>query len=97
MPLAGTPRSVSEVYANLAGRFETARSMTGAPSPAGVTPDTAGITQAQQDLKSYYVLGYYSTNNAVDGKFRKIKIDALQDTPSIDSLAAEDIEIAALA
>ena len=41
-----TPRSVSEVYANLAGRFETARSMTGAPSPAGVTPDTAGITQA---------------------------------------------------
>jgi hypothetical protein len=43
---SGTPRSVSEVYANLAGRFETARSMTGAPSPAGFTPDTAGITQA---------------------------------------------------
>jgi muramidase (phage lysozyme) len=43
---SGTARSVSEVYANLAGKFETARSMTGAPSPAGVTPDTAGITQA---------------------------------------------------
>jgi VWFA-related protein len=35
---------------------------------------TAGITQAQQDLKSYYVLGYYSTNSAEDGKFRKISV-----------------------
>ncbi len=35
---------------------------------------TAGITQAQQDLKSYYVLGYYSTNSAEDGKFRKIAV-----------------------
>ncbi|HEY3840680.1 MAG TPA: VWA domain-containing protein, partial [Bryobacteraceae bacterium] len=35
---------------------------------------TAGIVQAQQDLKSYYVLGYYSTNNAEDGKFRKISV-----------------------
>lgn len=35
---------------------------------------TAGITQAQQDLKSYYVLGYYSSNAAEDGKFRKISV-----------------------
>jgi hypothetical protein len=42
---SGTPKSTSEVYATLAGKFETARSMTGAPSPAGITPDTAGITQ----------------------------------------------------
>ena len=42
---SGTPLSASEVYAKLAGKFETARSMTGAPSPAGITPDTAGITQ----------------------------------------------------
>ena len=35
---------------------------------------TAGITQAQQDLKSYYVLGYYSSNSAEDGKFRKIGV-----------------------
>jgi len=46
---SGAPRSVSEVYANLAGRFETARSMTGAPSSSGITPDTAGITQAYAD------------------------------------------------
>src|SRR6202035_1621930 len=35
---------------------------------------TAGITQAQQDLKSYYVLGYYSSNSAEDGKYRKISV-----------------------
>ena len=34
----------------------------------------AGITQAQQDLRSYYVLGYYSTNAAEDGKYRKISV-----------------------
>jgi hypothetical protein len=48
---SGTPRSVSEVYANIAGRFETARSMTGAPSPSDVT-DTAGITQAYADASN---------------------------------------------
>jgi VWFA-related protein len=35
---------------------------------------TAGITEAQQDLKSYYVLGYYSANGTMDGKFRKIAV-----------------------
>ena len=30
--------------------------------------------QAQQDLRSYYILGYYSTNAAEDGKFRKITV-----------------------
>jgi VWFA-related protein len=34
----------------------------------------AGITQAQQDMKSYYLIGYYSTNAAEDGKYRKISV-----------------------
>ena len=33
-----------------------------------------GIVQAQQADSSYYILGYYTTNTATDGKFRKIKI-----------------------
>ncbi|HZQ53781.1 MAG TPA: VWA domain-containing protein [Bryobacteraceae bacterium] len=33
-----------------------------------------GIVQAQQSISSYYVLGYYTTNTAQDGKFRQIKI-----------------------
>ncbi|MEI9814951.1 MAG: VWA domain-containing protein [Acidobacteriota bacterium] len=33
-----------------------------------------GIKQAQDAITSYYVLGYYTTNAALDGKQRKIKI-----------------------
>jgi VWFA-related protein len=33
-----------------------------------------GIRQAQQDISSYYILGYYSKNSAEDGKFRKLQV-----------------------
>jgi VWFA-related protein len=33
-----------------------------------------GIQQAQQAISSYYVIGYYTTNTAQDGKFRRIRI-----------------------
>ena len=33
-----------------------------------------GIVQAQQTVSSYYILGYYTSNAAQDGKFRRIKI-----------------------
>ena len=33
-----------------------------------------GLVQAQQAITSYYILGYYTTNTALDGKFRRIKI-----------------------
>jgi VWFA-related protein len=35
---------------------------------------TRGIAQAQQSVSSYYILGYYTTNAAQDGKFRRVKI-----------------------
>jgi VWFA-related protein len=35
---------------------------------------TKGITQAARAITSYYILGYYTTNTAQDGKFRRIKI-----------------------
>ncbi len=35
---------------------------------------TRGITQAQQSVQSYYILGYYTSNAALDGRFRRIKI-----------------------
>src|SRR6266567_2486428 len=34
----------------------------------------AGIVQAQQDMRSYYILGYYSANPALDGKYRKVAL-----------------------
>ena len=33
-----------------------------------------GITAAQRDINTYYILGYYSTNTALDGKYRRIKV-----------------------
>ena len=33
-----------------------------------------GIVQAQNDLRSYYIVGYYSSNDAEDGKFRRIQV-----------------------
>jgi len=35
---------------------------------------TRGIVQAQQNITSYYILGYYTSNGALDGRFRRIKI-----------------------
>jgi len=34
----------------------------------------AGIVKAQKAFTSYYVLGYYTTNTALDGKFRRIAV-----------------------
>jgi VWFA-related protein len=34
----------------------------------------AGIVQAQKAVSSYYIVGYYTSNEALDGKFRRIKI-----------------------
>jgi len=36
---------------------------------------SAGIVQAQKDISSYYILGYYTNNTAMDGKFRRIKVN----------------------
>lgn len=40
-----------------------------------------GIVQAQKAMSSYYLIGYYTTNDAPDGKYRKISI-ALKEFPS---------------
>jgi VWFA-related protein len=35
---------------------------------------THGIVQAQQAIADYYILGYYTTNTAQNGRFRRIKV-----------------------
>jgi VWFA-related protein len=39
---------------------------------------TRGIVQAQQAIADYYVLGYYSSNTAQNGRFRRVKISLAQ-------------------
>ena len=46
---------------------------------------SAGITQAQKDIASYYILGYYSTNTALDGRYRRVKVQiASNNTARLD-------------
>ncbi len=42
---------------------------------------SAGIVEAQKAFTSYYIIGYYTTNTNLDGKFRKVKI-SLKEIPS---------------
>ena len=46
-----------------------------------------GIVQAQKAITSYYIIGYYTTNTALDGKFRRIKI-TLADASAASSITA---------
>jgi VWFA-related protein len=45
---------------------------------------TRGIVQAQQAFSSYYVIGYYTTNAALNGKFRRLKITLNRESASLD-------------
>ena len=38
--------------------------------------------QAQESISSYYIIGYYTSNTALNGKFRRIKISLNQRRPS---------------
>ncbi len=41
---------------------------------------TRGIVQAQEAISDYYIIGYYTTNTARNGHFRRVKISLNQDT-----------------
>jgi VWFA-related protein len=38
-----------------------------------------GIVQAQEAISDYYMIGYYATNTAKNGRFRRIKVSLAQD------------------
>jgi VWFA-related protein len=40
---------------------------------------TRGLVQAQESISDYYILGYYATNTAKNGHFRRIKVSLTQD------------------
>lgn len=43
---------------------------------------TLGMQQAQKDIQSYYVLGYYSSDERRDGQFRKVEVKL---TPAVQA------------
>ena len=52
-----------------------------------LTTSTRGIVQAQQAISDYYIIGYYTTNTAQNGQFRRVKISLNQDKARISTIA----------
>jgi hypothetical protein len=61
----------------LAGRIETLRTLAEATDGLAVVNTNnldGGMKRIVDDLSAYYLLGYYSSNSKLDGKFRSIKV-----------------------
>jgi VWFA-related protein len=72
-----TGKSQQSVHDKFSGSQETLSTLaadTGGKAMLDSNDLTLGITQAQRDITTYYILGYYSTNSATDGKYRKIRV-----------------------
>src|SRR6202522_36521 len=41
---------------------------------------TRGIVQAQEAISDYYILGYYTSNTAQNGRFRRVKVSLANDS-----------------
>ncbi len=70
----GAQRQRQERFNNQQETLDTLAADTGGTAFLDNNDLALGIVQAQQDISSYYVLGYYSTNPAEDGKYRRIKV-----------------------
>ena len=44
---------------------------------------TKGIIEAQHSVTNYYIIGYYTTNANLDGKFRRVKVTV---NPTLNAL-----------
>ena len=69
--------SQRQAQSNFQGQQETLYTLavdTGGKALLDQNDLSLGIAQAQKDIASYYILGYYSTNTALDGRYRRIKV-----------------------
>ena len=61
----------------LSARIDTLRQLAGSTDGFAVVDTNdfdAGMRRIVEDLSSYYLLGYYSSNGKLDGRFRSIKV-----------------------
>jgi VWFA-related protein len=57
---------------------------TGGKALLDVNDLSVGIVQAQKAFTDYYIIGYYTSNAALDGKFRRIRIAVKDVTAKLD-------------
>jgi VWFA-related protein len=69
-----TQRRQRERFDNQQETLYTLAADTGGKALLDSNDLTLGIAQAQEDVRSYYILGYYSTNPARDGRFRRLRV-----------------------
>lgn len=67
-------RGQRERFQNQQETLDTLAADTGGKAMLDSNDLTMGIRQAQRDISSYYILGYYSSNPARDGRFRRIRV-----------------------
>jgi hypothetical protein len=72
-----TQRSMRSRFMQQQETLYTLASDTGGKALLDENDLTVGIRQAQRDISSYYILGYYSTNPAQDGAWRRIRVRLL--------------------
>ena len=84
--------SANQAQSKFQGQQETLTTLagdTGGKALLDANDLSMGIVQAQKDISSYYVIGYYSTNDALDGHFRRIKL-SLRDKSLASQVAKLD-------
>jgi VWFA-related protein len=67
-------RAVTSNFQNQQETLYTLASDTGGQALLDNNDLSLGIVQAQKAVTSYYIIGYYTSNTAQDGHFRRIKI-----------------------
>jgi VWFA-related protein len=72
-----TQRSMRSRFTDQQETLYTLAADTGGKALLDENDLTVGIRQAQRDISSYYILGYYSTNPAQDGAWRRIRVRLL--------------------
>jgi len=94
----------SEDAARLTSRIGTLRTLASATDGIAVVDSNdvaAGLRRIEADMASYYLLGYYSTNTKLDGRFRAISVRARRSGVQVRArrgyLAATPAEVSAAA
>jgi VWFA-related protein len=94
----------SEDAARLTSRIGTLRTLASATDGVAVVDGNdiaAGLRRIEADMASYYLLGYYSTNTKLDGRFRAITVKARRPGVQVRArrgyLAATPAEVSAAA
>ena len=75
------PPPVTIDHAILRDRHESLRDLSAATDGLAVLNSNdldTGLRRISDDLTSYYLLGYYSTNTKLDGKFRRLEVRVKQ-------------------